>query len=121
MINKPSLPPDDMPPAKATCDDVLMQRQLEESIAKRFYSICGQITQALLSNYHWYLTTKPGVLTLVIICSDAESIWHITHAIPYIAKKLRRFCNEANITISPPVDKGQPWYIKIDDTYFGKD
>ncbi|SRR5579883_327917 len=109
------LPPDDLPPVKATQLDSLLLRQLEEATGKRFYQSCGPITRTLLSSCHWYFTTKTSSLTLIIICYDIESYWQITNAIPHIVGKLKLFSDNAKIRLCPPTQKGIPWELKFNE------
>ncbi|NMG06816.1 hypothetical protein [Brasilonema sp. UFV-L1] len=114
-MNKSSLPPDDLPPVRATLLDEIFYRQLEEATCQRFYQVCGPITRVLLSNCHWYFKTNAGLLTLVIICYDIESYWHLANAIPHLVKRLKQFSNNAKIHICPPPDKGKPWEMEVDE------
>lgn len=112
-MNKPYIHPDDLPPVQATQLDELLLRQLEETIGKRFYQACGPITRVLLSSCHWYFTTNASALTLMIICYDMESYWHIDSAIPQIIPRLRQFSDNAKIRLSHPSDTDISWEIPL--------
>ncbi|GAB1542031.1 hypothetical protein NUACC21_47040 [Scytonema sp. NUACC21] len=101
----PPLPPEDLPSQDLQLD-VLLLRQLEETVGKRFYQACGPIMRILLSSCHWYFTINAGTLTLLVICYDLESYWHIANIVPDIVKRLKLFSNSAKIRLCPPVDKG---------------
>ncbi|KYC41834.1 hypothetical protein WA1_17580 [Scytonema hofmannii PCC 7110] len=114
-MNPSFLSPDDMPPAKATLFDQMLYRQLEETTSKRFYQTCGPITRALLSSCHWYFQTNADTLTLLIICYDVESYWHISNAIPSLLKRLKLFSNKAKMRLCPPTELGIPWEIEVNE------
>lgn len=114
-MNKPSLPPDDLPSAQMTQMDSLLRQKLEESTGKRFYEACDRITQALLSNCEWYVTTNANGLTLVVVCPTIETYWHIVSNIKQLGNRLERFASIAKVRICPPVDKGKPFEIGVDE------
>lgn len=115
LMNKPLLTPDDWHSGNITQHDTLLSRQLEKSIGKSFYQTLDEITQALLSSCYWYFTTKASALTLIIISDNIESYCHIQKALYQITKCLLIFANKANISVSPPHGKGEPWHIIIDE------
>jgi hypothetical protein len=112
-MNHSFLPPDDLPPAKATLLDEILYRQLEETTCKKFYQTCGPITRTLLSNCHWYFQTNASTLTLVIYCYDLKSYWHITNVMSSLTKKLKLFSNNAKIRLCPPANIGIPWEVEV--------
>lgn len=114
-MNKPCLPADDLPPVQATNLDKILRRQLEESTGKRFYEACDRITKALLSSCEWYVTTNTNALTLVIACPDLVTYWHIVSDIAQIGNKLEWFSSSAKIRICPPVGKGTPFEIRVNE------
>lgn len=117
-MNKPSLPalpPEDLPSPQRTQLDVLLVKQLEEVISQRFYQSCGSIMRVLLSSCHWYFVTNAGTLTLLIICYEMESYWHIANVTSDIAKKLKLFANSATIRLCPPLEKAVPWEIGVNE------
>jgi hypothetical protein len=114
-MNKHSLSPDDLPPSHVTYLDEMLIRNLEEVIGKHFYANCGRILQVLLSNCHWYVITNSSYFSLIIVCPDREMYWHILHAIPDIANKLKLFSHMAVIRLCPPIDKGTPWEIGVSE------
>jgi len=115
MMNKSFLPADDLPPVKTTLLDELLLRQLAEAIGRRFYQSCGSTTRTLLSSCHWYFKTNTYPMTLAIFCYDIESYWHIMNSIPYILNRLKQFSNSAKIRLCPPVEKGVPWEVGVDE------
>lgn len=112
---KYSLPPDDMPPVQSTGLDALLIRQLEEATGRRFYQSCGAITRALLSSCHWYFTTKPTSLTLIIVCYDIESYLQLMNAIPHIVGKLKQFSDNAKIRLFPPRSQNTSWDLGLNE------
>ena len=70
-MNKPSLLPEDLPPAEATNTDKILRRQLEESTTKHFYEACDRTTQVFLPRCEWYITIQASTLTLEIACPDS--------------------------------------------------
>jgi hypothetical protein len=114
-MNQPFLPPDDLPPARTTLVDEILHKQLETVAGIRFYQTCGPIMRVLLSNCHWYFQTSSGILTLVIVCYDIESYWHITNAVSHILKRLKLFSNSAKIRLCPPTELGTPWEIEVNE------
>jgi hypothetical protein len=113
MSKLPILPPDDMPPVEVTQLDKMLHYELEQSAGKCFYEVCDRITQTLLANCTWYLTTEGSNLTLVIDCPDVVSFWHIVSNIPQFGNKLERFSTKGKIRVYPPTGKGTPFEIHI--------
>lgn len=114
-MNQSFLPPDDLPPVQVTQLDRILRRQLEESTGKRFYEVCGRITKVLLSSCEWYVTTNVSGLTLVIACPDITTYWNIVSDIEQIGNRLQRFSSSAQIRVCPPVGKGTPFEIRVDE------
>jgi hypothetical protein len=52
---------------------------------------------------------------LIMVCNDIESYQNIMTTFPYFAKTLKRFANQAKISIISPVNNGIPWVINIAD------
>ena len=73
------------------------------------------MTRILLSSCHWYFRIESGILSLIMICPDMKSYRNIMKTLPQFTQKLKQFANKARISISPPVDKGIPWVISIDE------
>ncbi len=115
-MNKFSLPADDLPPTGATLLNELLYRQLEEATCRQFYRVCSPILRVLLSNCHWYFQINASPLMLVIICYDLESYLHIVDSIPHLTKKLKQFSNHSKIHLFPPINKGEPWEIEVEET-----
>ncbi len=120
-MNKPSLPPDDLPPVAATQLDRILRRQLEESTGKCFYQVCDRITQALLSTCEWYITTNSSALMLFIACPDVVTYWNIVSNIAQLGGRLERFASSAKIRVYPPVGKGTPFEIGVDEISADRD
>jgi hypothetical protein len=112
---KQSLPPDDMPPLEVTQLDRMLHQELEHSTGQSFIRACDRITQALLSNCPWYMTMDSGTLMLVIDCPDLVGYWHIVSNIPQLGNRLQRFSNDAKIRVYPPMGKGAPFEISVND------
>ncbi len=108
-----SLPPDDMPLPIINQRDAALRDSLEKAICKSFYQALDERTTILLNKCDWYFTTKASAPTLIIICSNSQSYSYIQKALYKIVKTLKLFCNEANISVSPPMGKGEPWHIII--------
>jgi hypothetical protein len=120
-MTKPYLSPDDLPSYKTTKISELLFIQLEEIIKKRFFFACNNVVRILLSNCHWYFKVNSGILMLILICYDIESYQNIMTTVPYLADILKRFANQAKISISSPVNNGIPWLINIDDVFLEDD
>lgn len=116
-MNKPVLPPDDLPPTEVNLKDELLLRLLEEDIGRRLLKTCGQIIRVLLSSCDWYIQTNTRGLTLIIVCRDHEIYWHILNAVPDIAKKLKRFSKTAIIRLCPPINSSIPWEISVNEIF----
>jgi hypothetical protein len=114
-MNKPYLSPDDLPSQKTKQISEIWLTQLEEATKKSFFSVCERPVRMLLSSCHWYFKVNSGFLILVMVCHDIESYQHIMTAVPHLAYKLKRFANQAKISISSPVNQGIPWVINIDE------
>lgn len=114
-MNKPSLPPDDLPPSQVTYLDEMLLQDLDEVIGKYFYANCNRIIKVLLSNCQWCIQTNSRALVLIIMCPDREMYWHICNAIPDIAKNLKQFSPRAKIRLCPPPNQGAPWEIRVSE------
>ncbi|MBH8551686.1 hypothetical protein I8751_04705 [Nostocaceae cyanobacterium CENA357] len=115
-MNRPSLPPDDLPSHLTIQVSEILLRQLEEVTKKSFFLTCNRMTRILLSSCHWYFQINSGILTLIMICHDMKSYRNIMRTVPQFVEKLKQFANQARITISSPLDQGIPWVLSIDDT-----
>ncbi|MEA5621008.1 hypothetical protein VB711_24695 [Cronbergia sp. UHCC 0137] len=115
MSKLPMLPPDDLPPSQVTKEDGMLHLELEQSIGKCFYYACDRITQVLLSNCQWYLTSNGNSLTLIIDCPDIVSYWHIVSNIPQLGNRLERFTTDGKIRVYPPFGKGMPFEIRVNE------
>jgi hypothetical protein len=109
------LPPDDLPPTVVTKQDGMLHLELEESAGRCFYQACDRITQVLLSNCQWYLTTNDITLMLIIDCPDLVSYWHIVSNIPQLGSKLEGFNSNAKVRVYPPFGKGAPFEISVNE------
>lgn len=109
------LPPDDLPPSVVTKEDGMLHLELEQSIGRCFYQACDRITQALLNNCQWYLTRKNAIVMLIVDCPDIVSYWHIVSNIPQLGNRLERFSKNAKIRVYPPVGKGGPLEISVNE------
>ncbi|MBD2503528.1 hypothetical protein [Anabaena azotica] len=112
-MKQPYLSPDDFPTHKTTLISEILLSQLEETTKKSFYLACKQTVRILLSSCHWYFKVNGGILMLIMVCHDIESYQNIMMVVPYLANKLKRFANQAKISISSPVNQGIPWVISI--------
>jgi hypothetical protein len=106
---------DDLPPEKITNIDNLLRRQLEVSIGENFYSACSNKIKILLSSCEWYFSTNASATTLVINCPDLTTSWSILHRVIEIAIVLEKFSASSKIRISPPIHKGEPFEIRVDE------
>lgn len=124
-MNKPSLPPDDLPPSAWTEQDNFLHRKLEEAVSRYFYESCDGVTQALLTNCEWYFTITASALTLVINCSDRAINLRVINNVTAmrssspggaIAARLKAFSKSARIHIYPPDAAGIPLEVRVDET-----
>ncbi|AFY42957.1 hypothetical protein [Nostoc sp. PCC 7107] len=120
-MNQPYLSPDDLPSHKTTLISELLLSQLEETVKQRFFSNCDRTVRLLLSSCHWYFKINSGILILIMVCHDIESYQNIMMTVPHLADKLRKFANQAKISISSPVNQGIPWVISVNDLFFGEE
>lgn len=109
------LPSEDLPSPSITALDEKLRRQLEESVAKRFYEACDGVVQGLLCQCNWQITTRASALTLVITCSNAAAHWRVMHNLVLLANQLARFSAHAKIRICPPAELGKPFELWIDE------
>jgi hypothetical protein len=109
------LNPDDLPPSRLSETDKIILSDLEVVVGSYFYTNCGRIIRALLSNCQWQIRINSSDLILIIVCSEVETYWHILTAIPDIGKKLKSFSPRAIIRLCPPIDKGTPWDIGVNE------
>lgn len=114
-MNKPSLSPDDLPPDRATQQDEILRRQLEESTSKHFYDACERSIQNLLSNCDWYVTANASAITLVIICPNRENNWRVLQNVVAIGTPLKQIAKSAKIRICPPIGTETPFVIRVDE------
>jgi hypothetical protein len=115
MTKQFSRSPDDLPPSRSTQIDGFLRRQLEISIGKNFYDNCSNTVKLLLTDCEWYFTTNASVITLVINCPDLTISWSVLNEIVAIATTLEKFASSAKIRVSPPVGKGEPFEIRVDE------
>lgn len=109
------LPADDLPPAQPTPQDVMLRRHLAQATSKRFYEACDRLTRALLYRCEWHVNLKMAVPTLIIACPDTETYWHIISAIAQIGNRLSRVVSDGRIRVYPPLGKGHPYEIGVDE------
>ena len=114
-MTKPYLSPDDLPSYKTTQISEILLCQLEEVTKQRFFLACNRVVRIVLSSCHWYFKINSGILMLIMVCNDIESYQNIMTTVPYFAETLKRFANQAKISISSPVNDGIPWVISIAD------
>ncbi|HLO83703.1 MAG TPA: hypothetical protein VK203_01640 [Nostocaceae cyanobacterium] len=115
MSKLPLLPPDDLPPTEVTKQDGMLHLELDQSIGRCFYQACDRITQVLLSNCQWYITTNGTTLMLNIDCFDLVSYWHTVSNIPQLGNRLERFTSNAKICVYPPFGRGKPFEISVNE------
>jgi len=108
----PSLPSDDLPSAQL---DGMLQRHLEETIARRLYEACDGVTQALLTGCEWFITTNAPALTLVVNCPDRSTNWRVLNHIAALAQPLETFAPNARIRVCPPAGLGEPLEVRVDE------
>ncbi|MFM6312869.1 MAG: hypothetical protein ACKPGB_32305, partial [Dolichospermum sp.] len=96
--------------------------ELEQSIGRCFFYACDafgersyRITQVLLSNCQWYMTTNKTTLMLIVDCPDLVTYWHIVSNIPQLGNRLERFTKDAKIRVYPPFGKGSPFEIGVNE------
>jgi len=109
------LSPDDLPTQRTIQLSEVLFRQLEEATKQSFYKACSRMTRTLLSSCHWYFKVNTGILTLIMICPNIEIYQNIVRTVPQFADQLKRFANKAIISVAPPVDKGIPLLISVDE------
>jgi hypothetical protein len=114
-MSRPFLPADDLPPGQPTPEDMMLRRCLAEAAGQRFYESCDRITQSLLYRCEWHITLRASLPTLIIACPDTETYWHIVSAIDQLGNRLRRVMNDGKIRVYPPIGKGQPYEIGVDE------
>jgi len=116
----PPLPPDDLPPFQTEQGDVVLRRQLEDSLGRRFYETCDGVTQALLTSCEWYVTTDSTALTLVINCPDTAINWRILNNIVSISTPLAELSTRAKIRVGCP-GGAPPFEIRVDEISLYRD
>jgi hypothetical protein len=88
---------------------------LAEAASKRFYEACDRITRALLYRCEWHVNLKMAVPTLIISCPDTDTYWHILSAMAQIGDRLNRVLPDGRIRVYPPLGKGFPYEIGINE------
>lgn len=114
-MNKPALPPEDLPPAETTQLDRILRRKLEDTTSQHFYEACDRTIQALLSRCEWYVTTQASALTLVINCPDMNTNWQILSCIVQLGSTLEQIAKSAKVRVCPPTGMGTPFEIRVDE------
>jgi hypothetical protein len=109
-----ALPSDDRPPATTTEADLAMQRQLELLTSRHFFEACEGSIQSLLMECGWAIHTA-DVLILVIHCPDNVTNWRVLNRIAQIAEPLAQFSALAKIRVYPPMGKGGPFDVRVDE------
>ncbi|KZL51756.1 MULTISPECIES: hypothetical protein [Cyanophyceae] len=118
---QPYFSPDDLPSNKTMQLSGIWLSQLEEAAKKSFFLVCKPKVRILLSGCHWYFKVNSGILMLILVCHDIKSYQHIMTSIPYLANNLKRFSNQAKISVSSPVNEGIPWMVNINEFWTGED
>jgi hypothetical protein len=108
-----SLHPDDLPSTELS-DGSLLQ-ELELAIAKQFYEACDGVTQALLMNCEWSVTTRSPTLMLLIVSPDQATHWRVLNHLTMISTHLAPFTSSAKIRISLPLNEETPIEIRVDE------
>lgn len=114
-MNPIFLPPDDLPPSAPTAADAQLRQRLEASITKRFYEAGDGVTQALLCQCKWQITTQAVALTLAIDTTNAALHWRILNNLVPLANQLARFSPNAKIHISPPPEFGPSFELQVNE------
>lgn len=114
-MNKPSLPPDDLPPVEVSLFDELLHRHLEQVSSNRFYQLCDSTQQALLSLCRWSIEMNGGILTLMLLCGDRESYPQIVEVIPQLLQHLKLLANNSKICIQRPTTRGILWRFEVEE------
>ena len=118
---QPYFSPDDLPSNKTMQLSGIWLSQLEEAAKKSFFLVCKPKVRILLSGCHLYFKVNSGILMLILVCHDIKSYQHIMTSIPYLANNLKRFSNQAKISVSSPVNEGIPWMVNINEFWNGED
>jgi hypothetical protein len=95
--------------------DETLRQQLELAITKRFYETCDGVTQALLMNCDWAITTRAIALTLVITSFDSAIHWRVLNHLTIISTYLAPFTNKARIRVNPLTGSELPLEIRVDE------
>lgn len=105
------LPPDDLAPIPTRLDQI-WQLQLEESVSQRFYDGCDRLTQTLLAQCQWSITTI-DVPTLTIACPDTETYWNLVSNIKNISKYLSLVTRASRIEVIPKNKKNISFEVEV--------
>lgn len=111
MMNKPSLPPDDLPPLNSRDRELCWE--LEDVVSELFYKYCDPITKDLISRCGWDITTGSNGLTLIVICPNQDLNWQIIQSIPLLAESLQTISSYSKIRIYPPPGMGSAMEVVI--------
>ena len=110
-MNKPCLPPDDLPSLNP--HDRQLCWELEDIVSELFFKSCDPITQDLISRCGWDVTTGSHGLTLIIICPNQDLNWQIIQSIPLLADSLQEFSSCSKIRIYPPPGMGSAMEVVL--------
>jgi hypothetical protein len=114
-MKNPSLPPEDLPRKETSPLDNQLKRELEQVTAEHFYCLCNPKIQKLLSSCEWYITNNANSLSLVIASPDMPTNWEILNHIVFLASWLEQFSPTGKIRIYPPLGKGSPIELRVDE------
>jgi hypothetical protein len=116
-----ALPPDDRINPRDHNIDLLLCRQLENTMGQHFYEGCDSSIQELLNACEWYLASSANALTLVIRCPDFITNWRVLNDIDQIGLYLEPFSRTAKVLIYPPPGLGEPLMLRVDEISVYKD
>jgi hypothetical protein len=88
--------------------DQLLRWQLDKAVSRLFYESCNGVTQALLMDCHWYLSTKSAALTLVLDCPNPAIYGRILNYGVAIGDRLTNLASQAYIHLCPPAGSNAP-------------
>lgn len=111
----PHLPPDDLPSPTLVLEDRLLRHQLDISLTQRFQQQCDPNILQLLANCEWSISTAANVATLVIVCPNRSTNWHVLERVVELGNEMAKFSRDARVRIYSSPKMSDRVEIRIDE------
>jgi len=110
-----SLPQDDRAPQQLGAADLLLRRQLDDSLARYFMQQCDAANRQLLATFNWSIATTSNVPTLTIVCANQCASWQVLNRAVSLGETLARFSRDAKLRIYATPELLEAFDIRVDE------